>query len=91
VTLRRALLILLAVAPMLTLSATAWSDNATLVYLGMLPAAIGLLLGVRVAAAGGVLTALLMMLAVPLRDEPVAGASFMAVIAAVVGLSSMRG
>jgi hypothetical protein len=88
---RRALLIVLAIAPMLLLSATAWSDNATLFYLGMLPAAIGLLISVRVAAAGGVLTGVLMMLAVPLRHEPVVGALFMAAIGAVVGLSSMRG
>jgi hypothetical protein len=88
---RRVSLVVLAIAPMLILSATAWSANGTLFYLGMLPAAIGLLISVRVAAAGGVLTGVLMMLAVPLRDEPVAGALFMAAIGAVVGLSSVRG
>jgi hypothetical protein len=88
---RRVVLILFAIAPMLILSATAWSENATLLYLGMLPAAVGLSISVRVAAVGGVLTGVLMMLAVPLREEPLAGALFMAAIGAVVGLSSMRG
>ncbi len=87
----RVLLIVLAIAPMLILSATEWSANATLFYLGMLPAAMGLLINVRVAAAGGVLTGAMMMLAVPLRDEPVLGALLMAAIGAVVGLSSVRG
>jgi hypothetical protein len=89
--LRRVALAVLAIAPMLTLSASAWSANATLFYLGMLPAVIGVVVSVRVAAAGGLLTGTLMMLAVPLRDEPVLGAVFMAVIGAVVGLSSVRG
>jgi hypothetical protein len=88
---RRVLLIVLAIAPMLILSSTAWSANATLFYLGMLPAAIGLLVNVRVAVAGGVLTGALMMLAVLLRDEPVTGALLMTAIGAVVGLSSVRG
>ena len=88
---RRLLLTVLAIAPMLILSATSWSANSSLFYLGMLPAAIGVLINVRVAAAGGVITGALMMLAVPLRDEPIAGAFFMAAIGAVVGLSSVRG
>ncbi len=88
---RRVSLIVLAVAPMLILSATTWSANASLIYLGMLPAAVGLLINVRVAAAGGLLTGALMMLAVLLRDEPLSGALFMAAIGAVVGLSSVRG
>lgn len=81
----------LAIAPMLILSATAWSANAALFYLGMLPALIGVLISVRVAAAGGVLTGALMMLVVPLRDEPILGASFMAAIGAAVGFSALRG
>jgi uncharacterized membrane protein YccC len=87
---RRVLLIALAAAPMVILSAT-WSANAELFFLGMLPAAVGLLINVRVAAAGGVLTGALMMLAIPLRDEPVTGALFMAAIGGAVGLSSVRG
>lgn len=88
---RRVILIALAIAPMLILSATSWSANSSLFYLGMLPASIGVLISVRVAAAGGVLTGALMTLAVPLRDEVILGALFMAAIGAVVGLSSVRG
>lgn len=88
---RRVGLIVLAIAPMLVLSVSSWSANATLFYLGMLPAMIGLMIDARVAAAGGVITGALMMLAVPMRDAPLVGALFMAVLGAVVGLSSERG
>lgn len=88
---RRAILIGLAIAPMLILSVTSFAPNGKLFYLGMLPAAVGLMVNVRVAAAGGLLTGALMVLAIPIRDEPVFGALFMAVIGAIVGVSSMRG
>lgn len=88
---RLIVLLLLTVSPMLILSATSWSANGNLFYLGMLPAAVGLFVNVRVAAAGGVITGVLMMLAVQLRDDPVPGALFMAAIGAVVGVSSLRG
>ncbi len=90
-TIPRLLLVALAIAPMLILSATTWSANASLFYLGMLPAGIGLLIDARVGVAGGLLTAAAMMLAIPLRGEAVAGALLMAAIGAVVGLVSVRG
>lgn len=88
---RLIILLLLTVSPMLILSATSWSANGKLFYLGMLPAAVGLFVNVRVAAAGGVITGVLMVLAIQLRDDPVPGALFMAAIGAVVGISSLWG
>ncbi len=78
-------------APMLVLSATSWSANSSLWFLGMLTAVMGLFSGPRLALGAALLTPTWMGLALLLRDLPVAGAVYMTVIAAAVGLSALRG
>jgi hypothetical protein len=82
---------LLVVAPMIALSASPLHVNSSLWYLGMLPALMGLFTHRRLALAASVLTPLLMGTALLLRDDPLLGALFMAVIGVATGLSAARG
>ena len=88
---RKVALVLLLVAPMVALMLSPWKHDGTLVYLGMLPAGVGLLVGRRAALAAGPLTAVCMAVGVSLGDWPLAGAAFMTVLGACVGLSAVRG
>ena len=82
---------LLVVAPMIALSASPLQANSSLWYLGMLPALMGLFTNRRLALAASVITPLFMGAALLLRDQPLLGAIFMAVIGVGTGLSAMRG
>ncbi len=80
------------VVPVLALAVSPWPTNVTLVYLGMLPPFIGLMVnGTRVALTTSALVPVAMVAGMLLRDYPAAGALFMAAVAAAVGLSSARG
>lgn len=82
---------LLVVAPIVALSASPWAANGSLWYFGMLPAVMGLFVSPRVAFSASLLTPVLMGVALLLRDMPAAGAIYMALIGAGVGLSALRG
>ncbi|GAA3214236.1 FUSC family protein [Oerskovia jenensis] len=84
-------LVLLLVAPMVALMLSPWKHDGTLVYLGMLPAGVGLLVGRGAALVAGPLTAVCMAVGVSLSDLPLAGAVFMTVLGACVGFSAVRG
>ncbi|WP_324100378.1 FUSC family protein, partial [Ornithinimicrobium sp.] len=84
-------LVALVIAPVVVLSASPWAAGGSLFFLGMLPAGVGVLISVRVALVSGLVTAALMMGAVPFREQPVAGSLLMAAIGVAVGLSSTRG
>ncbi|RXR22400.1 hypothetical protein EQW78_14235 [Oerskovia turbata] len=88
---RTVVLVLLLVAPLVALMASPWRNDGTLVYLGMLPAGVGLLVGRGAALVAGPLTALCMAVGVSLSDRPLAGAVLMAVLGACVGFSAVRG
>ncbi|MBE7700113.1 FUSC family protein [Oerskovia sp. Sa1BUA8] len=88
---RKAGLVLLLVAPMVALMLSPWKHDGTLVYLGMLPAGVGLLVGRNAALVAGPLTALCMAIGVSLSDWPLVGAVFMTVLGACVGFSAVRG
>lgn len=88
---RLSVLAALLLAPIVVLSATSWSANGSLWYLGMLPAVMGLFSSPRLALGATLLTPALMGLALLLQDLPVAGAVYMAAIGAAVGLSAHRG
>lgn len=81
----------LLLAPIVVLSATPWSANGSLWYLGMLPAVMGLFSSPRLALGAAFLTPTWMGLALLLQDRPVAGALYMAFLGVVVGLSACRG
>lgn len=85
------LLGLLLVAPFIALSASPMSDNAALWFFGVLPAIIGLFGGPRLAFGAALLTPTLMGVSLLLRDFPLAGAIYMAIVGAAVGFSAMRG
>ncbi|KRD35283.1 hypothetical protein ASE27_15990 [Oerskovia sp. Root918] len=84
-------LVLLLVAPMVALMLSPWKHDGTLVYLGMLPAGVGLLVGRGPALVAGPFTAVCMAIGVSLSDWPLAGALFMAALGACVGLSAVKG
>lgn len=85
------LMALLVVAPMLGLSASPFSANGSLWYLGMLPALMGLFTHRWLAFAASLLTPALMGVALLLREEPLLGALFLASIGVATGLSATRG
>lgn len=79
------------VAPMIALSASPLHASGTLWYLGMLPALMGLFTGRRLALAASFLTPALMGISFLLRDTPLLGALYMAIIGVATGLSAARG
>ncbi|WP_338748658.1 FUSC family protein [Janibacter alittae] len=81
----------LVIAPVVVLSASPWSANSSLWYLGMLPAVMGLFSSPRLALGAAFLTPTWMGLGLLLQGLPVAGALYMAAIGAAVGLSALRG
>lgn len=88
---RLSVLAALVLAPIVVLSATPWSADSSLWYLGMLPAVMGLFSSPRLALGAAFLTPTWMGLALLLQDLPVAGAVYMTAIGAAVGLSALRG
>ncbi len=88
---RVSVLVVVLLAPMVVLSATPWSANSSLWFLGMLPAVMGLFSSPRLALGAAFLTPTWMCLALLLRDLPIAGSLYLAVIGAAVGLSALRG
>ncbi|MGB0100248.1 MAG: hypothetical protein WBP61_08190, partial [Nocardioides sp.] len=88
---RLSILAALALAPMVVLSATPWSADGSLWYLGVLPAVMGLFTSPRLALGAAFLTPTWMGVALLLQDLPVAGAVYMTAIGAAVGLSALRG
>lgn len=88
---RMSLLGIVLIAPYVALSASPWSANGALWFLGMLPAVIGLFASSRLAFGAAVLTPTLMGLALLMRDYPFIGALYMGIVGAAVGLSSLRG
>ncbi len=88
---RLSVLASLVLAPIVVLSATPWSADGSLWYLGMLPAVMGLFRGPSLALGAAFLTPTWMGLALLLQHLPVAGAVYMTAIGAAVGLSALRG
>lgn len=88
---RLSVLAALVLAPIVVLSASPWSANSSLWYLGMLPAVMGLFSSPRLALGAAFLTPTWMGLALLLQDLPVAGAVYMTAVGAAVGLSALRG
>ncbi|MGW6004477.1 FUSC family protein [Oerskovia enterophila] len=90
-TARRIALALVLVAPAVGLLLSPWRPDGTLVYLGMLPAGLGLLVDRRAALTASLLTPASMLAATALRDLPLGAALFMLVLGAAVGLSAAVG
>lgn len=85
------LLVLLLLAPLVTLSFTPWHANSSLWFLGMLPVIIGLFSNARLGFGAAVTTPVLMGISLLLRDQPVPGALYMAAVALATGIVATRG
>lgn len=85
------LLVLLLLAPMITLSFSPWHDNSSLWYLGMLPTVIGLFSSIRLGISAAFLTPALMFVALMLHGDVWPGTIFMTLIAIATGLGALRG
>lgn len=84
-------LVLLLLAPMITLSFSPWHDNSSLWYLGMLPTAIGLFSSIRLGISAAFLTPVLMFVALMLHGDVWPGTIFMTLIAIATGFGALRG